>query len=158
MIRRHLLFNLSSHIPFTKNCNYDRETSSFKAPTFQSPRITPTLWLGDIFFPSSHIPLIPRIVTLIVWHLLLKLPHSSHQESLHNSDKRHRSLFHFPLHTYYLHITGWLFWLVLPRKVLSMELVPPIRENLLSLPKMAKIPTKKSESTSQSLLHLYFLL
>ena len=29
------------------------------------------------------------------------------------------------------------------QKVLSMELVPPNREKLLSLPKMAKIPTKK---------------
>ena len=39
--------------------------------------------------------------------------------------------------------TGWFFWLVPPRKVLSMELVPPKREKWLSLPKMAKIPTKK---------------
>ena len=39
--------------------------------------------------------------------------------------------------------TGWFFLLVPPRKVLSMELVPPNREKLLSSPKMAKIPTKK---------------
>ena len=39
--------------------------------------------------------------------------------------------------------TGCLFWLVPPRKVLSMELVPPNREKWLSSPKMAKILTKK---------------
>ena len=39
--------------------------------------------------------------------------------------------------------TGWVFSLVPPRKVLSMELVPPNREKLLSSPRMAKIPTKK---------------
>ena len=39
--------------------------------------------------------------------------------------------------------TGWFFWLVPPRKVLSMELVPPNREKLLSSLEMAKIPTKK---------------
>ena len=39
--------------------------------------------------------------------------------------------------------TGWVFWLVPPRKVLSMELVPPNREKWLSLPKLAKKPTEK---------------
>ena len=39
--------------------------------------------------------------------------------------------------------TGCIFSLVLARKVLSMELVPPNREKLLSSPRMAKIPTKK---------------
>ena len=41
------------------------------------------------------------------------------------------------------HHTGWPFWLVPPRKVLSIELVPSNREKLQSSSKMAKIPTKK---------------
>ena len=41
------------------------------------------------------------------------------------------------------HHTGWPFWLVPPRKVLSIELVPSNREKLQSSAKMAKIPTKK---------------
>ena len=40
----------------------------------------------------------------------------------------------------HVHNTGWFFSLVPPRKVLSMELVPPNREKLLSSPRMAKIP------------------
>ena len=39
--------------------------------------------------------------------------------------------------------TGWFFWLVPPRKVLSVELVPPNREKWLSSLEMAKILTKK---------------
>ena len=39
--------------------------------------------------------------------------------------------------------TGRMFWLVPPRNVLSMELVPPNRELLLSSPEMTKIPTRK---------------
>ena len=39
--------------------------------------------------------------------------------------------------------TGWVFWLVPPRKVLSMELVPPNREKWLSSPKVAKKPFEK---------------
>ena len=41
--------------------------------------------------------------------------------------------------------TGWVFSLVPPRKVLSIELVPPNREKWLSSPKVAKNPTRKVE-------------
>ena len=39
--------------------------------------------------------------------------------------------------------TGWVFSLVPPRKILSMELVPPNREKWLSSQKLAKILTKR---------------
>ena len=39
--------------------------------------------------------------------------------------------------------TGWVFSLVPPRKVQSMELVPPNREKWLSSPKVAKNPSEK---------------
>ena len=53
--------------------------------------------------------------------------------------------------------TGCLFWLVPPRKVLSMELVPPNREKWLVDWRWQKSLLKK-ESLSQSLSHLHFLL
>ena len=52
--------------------------------------------------------------------------------------------------------TGWVFSLVPPRKVLSMELVPPNREKWLSLSKLAKILLKKWKSKSESAIPLNF--
>ena len=42
-----------------------------------------------------------------------------------------------------MHCTGCLFWLVPPRKVLSMELVPPNREKMTEFNEDSNTPTKK---------------
>ena len=48
-----------------------------------------------------------------------------------------------PKETFQLISTGCFIWLVLPQKVLSMDLVPPNRKKWLSSLEMAKIPPKK---------------
>ena len=44
---------------------------------------------------------------------------------------------------------GRFFWLVLPRKVLSMELVPPNKEKITKFTEDSDIPTKKWKSKSE---------
>ena len=64
----------------------------------------------------------------------------------------------FKFRSYLIILQGDFFWLVPPRKVLSMELVPPNSEKILSSSKIAISPLKKWKFKSEPVRPLILLL